>query len=225
MEQVFTHFSTIIILVRITPPHSHPFYCRFATLSCSWTDRELTACSNSGGPENCQLNILSLEGGLSNINLYCLSTVGATNMITENGNTLALYSDNINVFPDTIAMFQIGVVPSSGSSLIGWNFRGCYTDQVSARTLGNTMSVPGGPSAMTIEACLTVCQAAGYSLAGVEYSAECYCDNALRNGGGPAPDGSAWCDMRCNGNKAEICGGGDRLDLYSYLTCNATTAS
>jgi glucan 1,3-beta-glucosidase len=141
----------------------------------SHTNERPVACSNGGGPENCQSNILSLEGGLSNINLYCLSTVGSTNMITENGKTLASYSDNVNVFPDTIALFQTGVVtpPSGGSSLIGWNFRGCYTDQVSARTLGNTMSVPGGPSAMSVEACLAVCQAAGYSLAGVEYSAEC----------------------------------------------------
>jgi hypothetical protein len=30
--------------------------------------------------------------------------------------------------------------------------------------------------------------------------------------------------MSCNGNKAEICGGGNRLDLYSYLTCNSTTS-
>jgi hypothetical protein len=42
------------------------------------------------------------------------------------------------------------------------------------------------------------------------------CDNALRNGGGPAPDGNAQCTMACTGNAAEICGGPNRLDLYSY---------
>jgi glucan 1,3-beta-glucosidase len=94
-------------------------------------------------------------------------------MITENGNALALYSDNVDVFPDTIALFTTGVVPATGSSLIGWNYRGCYTDQPPKRTLVNAVSVLGGGAAMTIEACIAVCQAAGYSLAGVEYSAEC----------------------------------------------------
>lgn len=96
-------------------------------------------------------------------------------MITGNG-VLAVYSDNVNVFPDTIALFQTGVTavtPSTPSSLIGWNFRGCYTDQISARTLGNALGVPGGQPAMSIEACLTACQSAGYSLAGVEFSGEC----------------------------------------------------
>jgi glucan 1,3-beta-glucosidase len=66
----------------------------------------LAACSNGGGPENCQDNIFSLEGSNSNVNVYCLSTVGTTNMITINGATAARYSDNVNVYPDTIALFQ-----------------------------------------------------------------------------------------------------------------------
>lgn len=66
------------------------------------------ACSNGGGPENCQDNILSLEGANSNVNIYCLSTVGTTNMITINGVSDALYSANVNVYPDTIALFKSG---------------------------------------------------------------------------------------------------------------------
>jgi glucan 1,3-beta-glucosidase len=44
---------------------------------------------------------------------------------------------------------------------------------VSGRTLGHGEPVPGGASAMTIEACQTVCQTLGYTLAGVEYADEC----------------------------------------------------
>jgi hypothetical protein len=40
------------------------------------------------------------------------------------------------------------------------------------------------------------------------------CGNALLNGGGPAPDGSDNCDMACNGNQTEWCGGPNRLNLY-----------
>jgi glucan 1,3-beta-glucosidase len=98
-------------------------------------------------------------------------------MITQDGKTLAVYSDNVNVYPDTIALFTTGRAappdPPTSPSLLGWNYRGCYTDSVSARTLGITMQVPGGAAAMSVEACLTVCQAAGYALAGVEYSGEC----------------------------------------------------
>jgi hypothetical protein len=55
----------------------------------------------------------------------------------------------------------------------GWTFLGCYTDSVPARSFPYAASVPGGPSAMTIELCQSTCLAAGYILAGVEYADEC----------------------------------------------------
>lgn len=135
------------------------------------------ACSNINGPENCQTNIFSLEGpGITNINVYNLNTVGTTNMITQDGTSLASYADNVNVFPDTIALFRTSTSiipppppPPRIPSLLGWNFRGCYTDVVAARTLGVTMAVP----AVTVEACVLACDTAGYSIAGVEWSVEC----------------------------------------------------
>jgi glucan 1,3-beta-glucosidase len=78
---------------------------------------------------------------------------------------------------------------------------------VTARTVSVPMAVVGGPQGMTIEACETACQAAGYVLSGVEYYAECYCDNTLKNGVALAPDGNAMCNMACNGNAAENCCG------------------
>ena len=55
----------------------------------------------------------------------------------------------------------------------GWTLLGCYTDSVSARSLPYGAGVPGGPSAMTNELCQSTCLAAGYKLAGTEYSDEC----------------------------------------------------
>jgi hypothetical protein len=115
----------------------------------------------------------------------------------------------------------------------GWTFLGCYTDNVQGRSLQLGIPVPGGPTAMTVEACLSGCLALGYKLAGVEYADECCqcpvstspmlvsltiidCGNTIVNGGGPAPDGNALCNMKCDGNAAETCGGPNRLDLYSY---------
>jgi hypothetical protein len=97
-----------------------------------------------------------------------------------------------------------------------WYSLGCYTDSVAARTLSVGAGVPGGPASMTQELCTAQCSALGYVFSGTEYSAECYCGNSLANGGGPAPDGNAKCNMPCNGNAAEICGGPDRLTMFKY---------
>jgi hypothetical protein len=42
------------------------------------------------------------------------------------------------------------------------------------------------------------------------------CGNSFSNGGGPAPDGTTGCDMSCNGNLSETCGGPNRLDVYDF---------
>ncbi|KAI9708251.1 MAG: hypothetical protein M1820_004205 [Bogoriella megaspora] len=73
----------------------------------SFFDNYSTTCSQVGNGEACQANIVDLESS-SNINFYGLNTVGTTNMVTINGASRARYSDNINVFPDTIALFRSG---------------------------------------------------------------------------------------------------------------------
>ncbi|PVH95878.1 copper radical oxidase [Periconia macrospinosa] len=95
----------------------------------------------------------------------------------------------------------------------GWKSIGCYTDSVALRTLATRLFPPGD---LTTDACLSACHTAGYAYAGTEYGGECYCDNAFRNGGGPAPDGNTGCNMPCNGNAQEMCGGPDRLNMYQY---------
>jgi len=104
----------------------------------------------------------------------------------------------------------------------GWTSVGCYTDAVGARTLAVAQFLAG---AMTVDACTSACAAGGYSLAGVEYGGECFCDSQLRNGGGPAPDGDAQCNMPCNGNAAQMCGGPGRLNLYSAGPAPSGTVS
>jgi glucan 1,3-beta-glucosidase len=84
-------------------------------------------------------------------------------------NRLDLYTHGSGTSPtSTKATTSASATPTSG-----WNFRGCYTDGVGGRTLGNGEAVPGGASAMTIEACQTVCHGLGYTLAGLEYADEC----------------------------------------------------
>jgi hypothetical protein len=54
------------------------------------------------------------------------------------------------------------------------------------------------------------------SMKGTDHS-RCYCDDAPQNYGGPAADGTAGCNMPCQGNNAELCGGPGRLNVYQFL--------
>ena len=38
--------------------------------------------------------------------MYNLNTIGSTQMVTRDGKQVALYSDNVNVYPDTIAYYK-----------------------------------------------------------------------------------------------------------------------
>ena len=87
------------------------------------------------------------------------------------------------------------------------------------------MSVPGDFNNMTIEGCTSSCLAAGYTLAGLEYSRECYCASAGDNYGYFEGFEDAGCDRVCTGNNLEICGGEDRLNIYSYSGTPPSTSS
>jgi glucan 1,3-beta-glucosidase len=62
---------------------------------------------------------------------------------------------------------------SPGATILGWNYLGCYTDSVQARSLLFSASVPGGSQNLTQENCQIACAQAGFTLAGMEYSGEC----------------------------------------------------
>lgn len=50
---------------------------------------------------------------------------------------------------------------------------GLPSEGLTGRTLLNGATTEGGAAEMTIELCTSACQAAGYTLAGAEYSQEC----------------------------------------------------
>ena len=86
------------------------------------------------------------------------------------------------------------------------------SDETTDRTLPNQVAV----SSNTIESCTAACFNAGYTLAGAEYSAECWCSTSI--GGLGAPATASDCNMLCTGNSSEYCGGPNRLNLYNYST-------
>ena len=60
------------------------------------------------------------------------------------------------------------------SKSLGWAYAGCANDSLSTRTFqgANWFS-----NSMTVEACIKYCKSQGFSLAGLEYASQCYCDN------------------------------------------------
>lgn len=118
-------------------------------------------------------------------------------------------SGYMNVFSNGVAP------PAEAPGPSGWEALGCYTDNVSARTL--TTNVSPSDEIVTVYSCTTLCSQQGFQYAGVEYARECYCGNEISNGGAPASSG---CDMACTGDHTEICGGANRLNLYQTTTSN-----
>ncbi|KAI0971078.1 WSC domain-containing protein [Xylaria arbuscula] len=90
---------------------------------------------------------------------------------------------------------------------------GCWTDDSSDGRALFYRQDSLDSSALTNEGCLESCLAGGFPFAGTEYGGECYCGVVIGNGTSLATDDST-CNVPCNGNPDEICGGPSRLSLY-----------
>ena len=65
---------------------------------------------------------------------------------------------------------------------------------------------------MTVEKCKELCLDGGFAYAGVQYARQCFC-------GDTAPTEPATnCNMKCHGNKDQICGGSWAMNVYSTST-------
>lgn len=98
----------------------------------------------------------------------------------------------------------------SASVPAGWELKGCYVDSVNARIMNNLQP---DDADMTIESCVNTCIGLGYTVAGMEYGVQCFCDDFLRNGAAEAD--AADCNMNCGGDATEKCGAGSRVSIWS----------
>ncbi|KAI1981283.1 hypothetical protein LOZ39_006609 [Ophidiomyces ophidiicola] len=92
----------------------------------------------------------------------------------------------------------------------GWGYAGCYVDNRNGRVMDKLLP---DDSNLTVESCVTRCQDMGYSVAGMEFARQCFCDNYVRKQAAKASDTE--CAMSCTGNPNQKCGGPDRLSVYS----------
>ncbi|WWC64285.1 uncharacterized protein I303_106895 [Kwoniella dejecticola CBS 10117] len=95
----------------------------------------------------------------------------------------------------------------------GWKKLGCLAEPSGSRALTAARTTD---QAMTPTKCLNFCASKGYSLAGVEWSVECYCGNSLMKTSLSAINDQLACSMPCNGldYSAGYCGGSSKLTIY-----------
>lgn len=79
---------------------------RFTSGALTPAPSRAPACSTVEAGENCQSRLVSLEGAVSNINLYSLNTIGSLSMIDRDGASLAAWQDHVNVYPSTLIVYE-----------------------------------------------------------------------------------------------------------------------
>ncbi|KAK5406239.1 hypothetical protein LTR06_008594 [Exophiala xenobiotica] len=97
--------------------------------------------------------------------------------------------------------------PYVNPGVLGFNSLGCYTEGSQTRALNVQPN-----SNNTVAGCIQACQ--GYLYAGVEYGGQCFCGNSLSTGA--VSTTSTDCNMACNNNQTELCGGPSRLNMYIH---------
>ena len=125
----------------------------------------------------------------------------------------------INYQGNTLKTYRIGDATNVPVFEINFDsYLGCYADLNPNRNLPHWAADNINPNG-SIE-CAALCKAAGFKLAGTQFSQYCFCGDSL-NGAQPVPNNE--CNMQCLGNAAEMCGGPARNSVYivaSFSICD-----
>ncbi|KAK4163863.1 WSC domain-containing protein [Cladorrhinum sp. PSN259] len=95
-------------------------------------------------------------------------------------------------------------------------YQGCYTDQTDSRSLADKVI---HDDKLTLRKCAAECS--GYDWFGVENMSDCYCGTSLSPDAEKRPESE--CSLRCSGSRCQICGGVDRINVFS--AASTTTPS
>lgn len=106
-------------------------------------------------------------------------------------------------------IFTNGLAPPT---MKNWTILGCYSEDEDSRTLAGHHSISDHRN--TVGHCIGICKKKGFSFAGVESGNECHCGNEVNRKATPTP-ALKFCNTPCTGNKTEMCGGDNSLNLYS----------
>ncbi|KAI9648319.1 hypothetical protein NHQ30_002952 [Ciborinia camelliae] len=144
----------------------------------------------------------------------------SSSVITSGG---LVYTSMVTVYAHTMIYKTISVTagnpaptgsshpPRTAQAISGYKYAGCYADQEPNRSLSGIEFANLGVDAVSNTACVTYCSAKGFSVAGTEYGGQCFCGDSLPTKTLEASE----CNMACDGNGTETCGGGLALSVYS----------
>ncbi|KAF9448413.1 copper radical oxidase [Macrolepiota fuliginosa MF-IS2] len=183
-----------------------------------------TACFNAGfhlsgtefaGECYCDnaLNAVSTKAADTDCNMVC---VGNNTEFCGGPNRLNVYNYTGTALPANPGGGGGGgpgpgnVFPVLSGLPTGWAYNACWVDNTNGRILQN--QIPDTPT-MTVETCVQACAAQNFTVAGLEFSTQCFCGPALVAGAIPALESS--CNMGCGGNTTEACGGPSRTSVYT----------
>jgi hypothetical protein len=152
----------------------------------------------------CSGNAQETCGGPNRLNLY---SFGSSNIPTGTSPSTITTSKASVTTTASVTSTGTGGATSLPS---GWTSRGCYNDNINGRIV--RYEQPDN-SALTIESCTQICAGLGYTVAGMEYSVQCFCDYTIVDGGTLTAE--ADCAMACGGSSTEICGGPDLMSIYA----------
>ncbi|KAL2168473.1 hypothetical protein VTG60DRAFT_7209 [Thermothelomyces hinnuleus] len=138
---------------------------------------------------------------------------GNPNQYCGAGNRLSVYARSGTPPPSSTTgagSTSSSSVPAATGFPEGWSYQGCWIDGKQGRILPHQL-----PDSQTNSraACANACAEAGYTVSGTEYAVQCFCGDAIHNGGVETDE--ADCSTPCPGAPNEKCGAGDRLSIVS----------
>ena len=102
-----------------------------------------------------------------------------------------------------------------------YTYQGCFLESAS-QGLSRALALASFPSdEQTALLCATNC--AAYSYFGLQYSRECWCGNELNPAAVSVPETD--CSMPCAADKGQLCGGGNRLNVYRKPSAPASSST
>ncbi|KAK4237519.1 WSC domain-containing protein [Achaetomium macrosporum] len=122
----------------------------------------------------------------------------------------------------TATNIAIYTAPSSG-----YVYHGCYNETTGLSGTTGARALSGGanlvaPGNMTVEMCWQFCRTGAgdseggttgrFRFAGLEYARECWCAQEISTLSSKFPDSA--CDLPCEGNNTQACGGNLKLTVY-----------
>jgi glucan endo-1,3-alpha-glucosidase len=211
--------------------------CFQDTLSRILTGSSTT--SSSMTPESCVAFCGSNGYGVAGVEFatqcYCGNTLFLSDQTSSSSCTMPCGGDSNQVCGGAYLLNVYEVPACSSSVTTGCNTKGSTADIVpvggaTATSVGCFQDTPSRilagisttSSSLTPESCLTFCGSNGYSIAGVEFSDQCYCGDTLFLS---TQTSSSSCAMPCSGDDSQICGGAYLLNVYTVPACSSSVTT